>query len=184
MVLELIMYLNKMSLKGHNSGFTLIELLVVIAIIGLLSSVVLASLASARNRAADGSIRQNLSQVMRGASIYYDTYGSYAPGASFTDASDVAAACASLAGGTNDNFLTPNASIASAVQIITSIRAAGNASNGGGLARATCRITDGPTSAYAISVPLKTDAALHWCVDSTGVSKIRNSALSGAGVTC
>ena len=154
-----------------------------IAIIGLLSSVVLASLNSARDRNADASIRQNLGQVVRGAAIYYDTYGSYGT-VTFTDTTDVAAACASVAGGTNDNFLTPNAAIAPAVQIISSLRAAGNASNGGGLARATCRITTGANGGFAVSVPLRTNPAQHWCVDSTGISRVRSSALSGAGVTC
>ena len=46
-----------------KKGFTLIELLVVVAIIGILSSVALASLNSARTKAADASIKDHLSQL-------------------------------------------------------------------------------------------------------------------------
>lgn len=44
-------------------GFTLIELMVVIAIIGLLSSVILASLVSARLKGRDSKIKQQLTQM-------------------------------------------------------------------------------------------------------------------------
>lgn len=55
-----------------SKGFTLIELLVVIAIIGILSSVVLASLNTARGKGANGAVKANLSQVRAQAEIVYD----------------------------------------------------------------------------------------------------------------
>jgi type II secretory pathway pseudopilin PulG len=50
----------------------LIELLVVIAIIGILSSVVLASLNSARNKGANAAIKSNLANARAQAEIFYD----------------------------------------------------------------------------------------------------------------
>ena len=55
-----------------NKGFTLIELLVVIAIIGILSSVVLASLNSARQKGQDAAIKQNLNNMRAQTEMYFD----------------------------------------------------------------------------------------------------------------
>ena len=59
-------------MKNIRKGFTLIELLVVIAIIGILSSVVLASLNTARNKGADAAIKENINNARAQAEIFYD----------------------------------------------------------------------------------------------------------------
>jgi prepilin-type N-terminal cleavage/methylation domain-containing protein len=60
-----------------SRGFTLIELLVVIAIIGLLSSVILASLNSARAKANDAKTRADLNQLSLALQLYYDNHNAY-----------------------------------------------------------------------------------------------------------
>jgi len=64
--------------KMYKRGFTLIELLVVIAIIGILSSVVLASLNTARNKGADAAVKSNLNNIRAQAELVYDGTNSYA----------------------------------------------------------------------------------------------------------
>jgi len=63
--------------SSHTRAFTLIELLVVIAIIGVLSSVVLASLNTARGRARDAQRFSDLEQVRTALEMYYADHGSY-----------------------------------------------------------------------------------------------------------
>jgi prepilin-type N-terminal cleavage/methylation domain-containing protein len=61
----------------RQSGFTLIELLVVIAIIGILSSVVFASISSSRVKARDTSIVANLRNIIPAAEMAQDATGNY-----------------------------------------------------------------------------------------------------------
>lgn len=62
-----------MNLNRKDLGFTLIELLVVVAIIGILASVVLASLNTARGKGADAAIKANLANMRAQAELVYDT---------------------------------------------------------------------------------------------------------------
>src|ERR1035437_5915602 len=61
----------------REKGFTLIELLVVIAIIGILSSVVLASLNSARGKGSNAAVKAGLANMRAEAALFYDLNGSY-----------------------------------------------------------------------------------------------------------
>jgi len=63
--------------KRTTEGFTLIELLVVIAIIGILSSVVLASLSTARGKARDAKRKQDIVQLRTALEMYYNDYNRY-----------------------------------------------------------------------------------------------------------
>ncbi len=65
-------------MKKHTQrGFTLIELLVVIAIIGILSSVVLASLNSAKLKARDAKRVSEVKQVQTALELYLNSCGVY-----------------------------------------------------------------------------------------------------------
>ncbi len=67
------------SFPNKQKGFTLIELLVVIAIIGVLSTVILASLATARQKASDAVTLSNLHQVQIALELYANDHNGLYP---------------------------------------------------------------------------------------------------------
>ena len=155
----------KINLK---KGFTLIELLVVVAIIGILASVVLASLNSARAKGANAAIKANLANIRAQAEIVYDE----TPGAYGTAASAVTACTTTWTPTTGSLFA--NATINAAV------KAAATSAGATGF----CNSTIGTGSAWIVSFPLKATEGTftHWCVDSTGNSK--GEAAIGSGTVC
>ncbi len=62
----------KSSDKNLSIGFTLIELMIVVAIIGVISSVVLGQLSSARNKGADATVKANLNNARGYAELIYE----------------------------------------------------------------------------------------------------------------
>jgi prepilin-type N-terminal cleavage/methylation domain-containing protein len=139
-------------MKNFKKGFTLIELLVVVAIIGILASVVLASLNTSRLKGADAAIKSDLANARSQAEILYTTWGGYGVDGSPT-AFSPAATCANTA---DTLFADPT--------IWAQINGAMTVS--GGLE--SCVST---SNSWAATVQLKQDLKTAWCVDSTGASK-------------
>lgn len=64
-------------MRNKNQGFTLIELLVVIAIIGLLASVVLLALNSARAKSRDAKRLADIRQLASALELFFNDRNSY-----------------------------------------------------------------------------------------------------------
>lgn len=73
----------------NKKGFTLIELLVVVAIIGVLASVVLASLNSARAKGKDAARIQSIRQIRNAMELYYFDNGLYAAASGGVDGAGI-----------------------------------------------------------------------------------------------
>ena len=63
--------------NNFKKGFTLVELLVVVSLIGVLATLVLANLNSARERARDAERKSDLRNIQTALRLYYNDNGGY-----------------------------------------------------------------------------------------------------------
>lgn len=150
-------------MKTLQKGFTLIELLVVIAIIGILSSIVLASLSSARSKGSDAAITSTLSNMRAQAELYYSNYNNY------THTSMAAAANCST--GTNTNIFGTTTAQGSLKTLTDDL-----ITKAGGATNTSCIAS---TSAWIVAAKLSTGVA---CADSSGTSKSSSTAQTAAAL--
>ncbi len=155
--------MNKQMKPAGERGFTLIELLVVIAIIGLLSSVILASLNGARNKGADAAIKSQLKSVQAQAELVYDNTvpNSYEGVCEDENIVLQVTAAKNASGATTLSFLDATAS-----------------------AHDTTAVCHDSADAYAIEIPLKTTNTSSYCTDSDGTATITTSVLAANTYEC
>ncbi len=149
---------------NKKRGFTLIELLVVIAIIGILSSVVLASLNTARNKGKDASAKASLESVRASAEVYYNGTGANTYGSVANTAVTLYSSSAISSGGVAN--VCSDADIAKLME----------ATVAQGATSASC-VVDTARDAYVAFATLNTGGGL-FCVDSTGFAGVPTASSS------
>ena len=152
---------------NSKKGFTLIELLVVVAIIGILASVVLASLNTARSKGSDAAVKANFAGIGAQAELYYDSNSSRynVDGATALAGTGAAGAvCGVVTGMFSDANIT-----AALGQIASQMSSTGTM---------TCT-TSANGQKWAVSVTALKGAGTSWCVDNSGWVK---AGLAAAGV--
>lgn len=157
--------------KSYKQGFTLIELLVVIAIIGLLASIVLAAVSSARGKGVDAAVKGQLNSARSAGELYASNNSNSYDGV-----------CAALPTATNPGFGGQYAGILGGAASSTGATVATPDS---AAPTATTVVCNDTAAGWAIAAPLNGGTS-HWCIDSTGAAKAGSTTVitNGTDITC
>lgn len=146
-----------------NKGFTLIELLIVISIIGILSSIVLSSLTSAKGKGVNASLKNNLSNLRTQAEIFFDDNGTFSGLCANAKFVSMVNAVHSVSGATAVNFLLATAQTD----------------------KTQCHSNNAPMGWVVSSVLKQQEGSyVYWCTDYKGFIGGRVSPLAGSDVNC
>jgi prepilin-type N-terminal cleavage/methylation domain-containing protein len=139
----------------RSKGFTLIELLVVIAIIGILASIILASLSTAQAKGRDAKIEEQLGDARSQAELYIGATTAVAGGTCATGGATLFGTANNGLGNVLSGF--PTTATSYCYYAGTTLPSAGGK--------------------WVAAVSLSTG---YWCVDYTGASRNSNATSSAA----
>ena len=142
------------TLSSKVSGFTLIELLVVVDIIGILATITVAVLTSAKKKGEDSGIKEQMTALRTQAELYASENSDSFDGM-FTN---------------NNTWASGDATIQAILDYIggqTLVHAAGSSSN-----------------AWAVQAQLKEDTTQYACIDTSAVLSVSANAMADGGTVC
>jgi prepilin-type N-terminal cleavage/methylation domain-containing protein len=150
-----------------SRGFTLIELLVVIAIIGILASIILATLGVAKDKSTDSKVKAILNGAHTQSEIYANAHNN-----TFTGA------CATTQAGGGIATLLSGAASSTNATVDTTL------SNPGGYNKVECHDS---ASAWVVDAPMTNSvsgAPRMWCVDSGGKATQESAGILANATAC
>lgn len=136
-----------------KKGFTLLELLVVIAIIGLMATIVLVNVRGQRAKARDASIQSSMHQLRNAAEMSYDRNN---------ESYDLVCG--------DDNTLSNSGEL-------KALEAAIKRDNGN---KDVACYESSDKKDFAASSPLVAREGKHWCIESAGLSREIDEAITSA----
>jgi len=143
-----------MVILKKERGFTLIELLVVVAIIGILATITVAVLTSAKKKGEDSGIKEQMTALRTQAELYASgNNGNYID--MFTN---------------NNTWASGDATIQAILDYIgeqTSVHTAGSGAN-----------------AWAAQAQLKEDSSQYACIDASAVLSVGATAMAAGDTVC